>query len=378
LASILTSQYPVTHGIRKNGAAFKGSEPCLAEVLREQGYACAAFFANPWMANLRWPGFDPLLLGTEVGATEQAVAWLRENYDRPFFLWLHLYAPHSPFEPQPEWGRVFVDSNYDGDLDGSDYVLYGVTLDRRPLSQADLNHVLNLYDAEVRYNDDLAGRLLATLDKVGQTENTLTVFTADHGEELYDRHCYFYHLASVYDSVLRIPLVIRWPGRIPEGHRINAVVESIDIAPTLLEFLEIPEPAAFQGTSLSPMLNGEEMDLGPAFSEWEDKVVTMRTARHRYVFNPTGYHPRWANKRKMAGRKGDPLYPIGDRELYDLTAEPLERTNLVDKKKDVAAELHKKTLSWMEEYNWLLDGGSIHQKIDKELKDQLEAAGYVL
>ena len=378
LASILTSQYPVTHGIRRNGPTFTGGELCLAEVLRKQGYACAAFFANPWIVNLKWQGFDPLLPGDETGATEKAVAWLKENHGDPFFLWLHLYAPHNPFGPPTEYLDGFVDPKYDGDMDGSDYVLYGVTLERRELSGADLNHVLGLYDGEIRYSDNLVARLLATLDEAGQTENTLTVFTADHGEELYDRHCYFYHLASVYDSVLRIPLVLKWPGTIPEGIRIESVVESIDIAPTLLELLGIPKPAGFQGTSLAPTLAGEELDLGPAFSEWEDKIVTMRTTEHRYVFNPTGYHPRWANKRKVAGRKGDPFYPIGDRELYDLTAEPLERTNLVDRNNEVAAEMHRKVLSWMEKYGWVPDGSVTHDKIDEELREQLESAGYVL
>jgi arylsulfatase A-like enzyme len=122
----------------------------------------------------------------------------------------------------------------------------------------------------------------------------LVALTSDHGEELYDHDFYFFHSGSTHDAALRVPLVLRLPGRLPAGRCIDRPVVNIDIAPTLSELLGVARRLAFEGKSLAgDMLGsvGEGAEEQAALSELEREIHSLRTSRWRFIYNPSGYEP---------------------------------------------------------------------------------------
>ena len=219
--SMFTGRYPAEHGIRDNVApALAADVPLLAELFQREGFSTAAFVSSVVLTRQSGlaRGFDHYSDRFEIGeddarflntiqkrgdiVTAEAIAWLKEH--PRFFAWVHLYDPHDPYEPP---GR------------------YAVQYAERP------------YDGEVAWSDELVGRLVTALRDAQRLENTLVVVTSDHGEGLgehgEDVHGYF-----VYESTLRVPLVVRGPGVTP-GTRIDTLTRSVDLFPTLLELAGI-------------------------------------------------------------------------------------------------------------------------------------------
>lgn len=385
LASILTSQFPVTHGVRRNGLRLREDAVTLAHVLGRAGYRCVAALANSGSAE--WPGFDRVAddRGDDLRVRDAAVAFLKSQGRgagdatgagtagrRPFFLWVHLFAPHRPYEPPRALVERF-DPGYDGPMDGSLEQVKRISEQRIALSPEDLRHLVARYDGEVRVADRIVGDLLRTLEEEGLASRTVVAFTADHGEELYDRNRYLSHSASVYDSVLRAPLVVRRPGQVPAGRWIGGLAESIDVAPTLLELVRVPAPSSFEGRSLARAVRGRGAAPDrPAFSELEDRVVTVRTERYRYVDNPTDFD--------FPLDPGDPsaLYPIDREELYDHAVDPGERANRIRQLPAEAARLREQVEAWERTHDWDVASARLRgREVPSDVREALDALGYV-
>ena len=372
LASIQTSQYPVRHGIRKNGQPLADDVLGLAEVLSARGWTCGAFLSNSGAVG--WKGFevvedhrdqDPMLIARAKG-------WLRARSDRPFFLWIHLFGPHRPYAPPPPYDSLY-DPGYGGPIDGSIAQLRRIAIERRPLAAADLAHAIALYDGEIRALDRGVADLLVTLEELGLARRTLVVLTADHGEELYGRNFYFSHSASIYDSVLRVPLAFRWPGRIAPGRWLDGLVEAIDVAPTILDLGGVAPPDRFEGMSLARALEGSAaMPTGRlAFSELEDRVISVRSETHRYVYNPTDFHFPLS----FDGREGS--VPIAAEELYDLRADPGERVDRSAVDRETVDRLRTAAERWAVEHDWEEASRRLREfEIPADVREQLEAIGY--
>jgi arylsulfatase A-like enzyme len=374
LASILTGLYPVTHGVRKNGQMPDPSLETLPEILGRRGFTCAAFLANSGQA--RWAGFAPYvdMRDQDARLSSQARGWLRAVAGKRFFLWIHYFSPHRPYQPPPPFDTRF-DRDYVGVIDGSIEQMERITAKRIDLPERDLAHMLALYDGEILYMDRLVGGLLAAVRELGLDESVLVVLTADHGEDLYERNYYFSHSASVYDSSLRIPLIFRWSGRLAPGSERPGIVEATDIAPTILELVGCPLPPTIAGVSLTGQLLGEEPAASDrcAFGELEDRVVTLRDRDHRYVYNPTDFDfPVGGDKWPEA------VYPLEARELYLLGVDPQERHNVAAELPAVADELERRVRDWQAEHLWE-EASRRHARraIPEELRRSLEALGYV-
>jgi len=295
--SIFTGRYPAEHGIRDNVAPTLAPDvPLLAEIFQREGFSTAAFVSSVVLTRQSGlaRGFGHYSDTFEIGeddarflntiqkrgdiVTAEAIAWLREH--PRFFAWVHLYDPHDPYEPP---GR------------------YAVQYAERP------------YDGEVAWSDELVGRLVTALREAQRLENTLVIVTSDHGEGLgehgEDVHGYF-----VYESTLRVPLVLRGPGVAP-GTRIDTLTRSVDLFPTLLELAGIRTGVpASSGRSLAAALRGERIGDEPSFAEsllplvhfgWSD-LRTVRDGRWKYILAPRP-------------------------ELYDLERDPAEANNLADR-----------------------------------------------
>lgn len=378
LTSILTSMYPRSHGVRANGMQLDASKRILAEWLRESGYATGAFLTNMTTAPNR--GFDvkpelPKGADRDLRATRTALDWIREPRERPFFAWLHLMAPHHPYHPDRPDAPLPVgfDTGYQGDLDGSHETLHGIYQRRAALTPAELAHIVSLYDADVVAADALVGQLLDGLDRAGLAGSTLVVLVSDHGEELYEHNHYFFHSYSIYESVLRIPLILRLPDALPAGLRVSDVVESIDIGPTIFDLLGIPHPPGFEGRSLSARIRegpGATAGGGAAFSELGPGISSLRTQRWHYIRNPEGL----TSPGTAAGDAGrEPYFEIATEELYHVAEDPQEAHNLAQQRPEVAAALRRRLEAWLGEDQERYRAEPLRPETEAELR----ALGYL-
>jgi len=387
LATLQTSLYPVTHGVRSNGLRIDNTPETLAEVLFANGYTCEAILANAGDQN--WEGFshtrDIRDEPRDKIATIHAYNWLREHRDEKFFLWTHFMNPHSPWDAPQEF-RKFGDPSYAGTLTGDQDDMARAMLSGDEISEPDLAHLIALYDAEVNLTDAMIGIIVETLQELDLYDNTLIVLTADHGEELYQHYQFLHHQASVYEGTLRVPLVYRLPGKVPSGKVVSDLSGLIDVAPTILDLLGIAIPDSYQGVNVAPLFRDEPVELGPAFGEWRDKIIFVRTNEYRYIHNPLNFHPPKVNKRRLEGVADETLatrngMPIEEVELYRITEDPYEQSEIASESPEAAAEMQSLIDEFMTQYSWKFNDKTderMKQEIDDETRQELENLGYVL
>ncbi|MBP1636718.1 MAG: tetratricopeptide repeat protein [Acidobacteria bacterium] len=278
-ASILTGLTPLRHGVRNNADyALPASVPTLPDAFRQAGYRTAAFVSGfPLERRFGYDrGFeaydDAFPRGTDPRrapyverpadmTTRAVLRWLDEHQasPEPWFLWVHYYDPHSPYEPPAEYARAFAGRPYDG---------------------------------EIAFVDAQLGLLLRRLDERGLAARTLIVVTSDHGESL-GEHGEATHGMFVYDATLRVPWVMAGPG-IPGGRTATVMARGIDVAPTILEYAGRPAAAAIEGRSVRPAIEGRAMGDEPAYAEslfaslhlhWAP-LYAWRTSRWKLVDAP--------------------------------------------------------------------------------------------
>ena len=347
-SSIMTGAYPPVHGVRENvGYALDERLPTLAEDMAATGRRTGGF-VSAFVLDGRWGidrGFDRYhdefkiqdMGAVNVGSVQregtetidQAEAWLDEEPDSPFFLWVHLFEPHDPYEaPEPYRSRY----------------------PKRP------------YDAEVAYADSLVGRLRAILESRGLLDRTLLVATGDHGEGL-GEHGEYFHGFFVYDSTVRVPLIVRLPEGRLGGRRVDAAVSHVDLRPTILDALGGPAPAVGAqptGRSLLPLMLGQNDGERVAYSE---------------SYYPL-YHYDWAPLRAL--RTGPfKFIDAPEPELYRLTDDPGEMENIVRGTRVEARELRDRLFLMIGDLERSGAGRSALPDLDQETLAQLQALGYL-
>jgi arylsulfatase A-like enzyme len=283
--TMLTSLNPSVHGVPlwMGAGAAPSLNPrvtTLAEVLKNEGYATAAFTAGGHVHRDRGfgQGFDVYKHGDQLG---RALEWLGARGRRPFFLFFHTYEVHDPYTPPPGVAAAFAHDPVPAIADAAARVRAGVDgwpqahkIFWQPVDGGDPRHVRyvsDLYDAGIhRMDGTTLTRLLDALDQLGLAENTMVVFTSDHGEAFHE-HGVFLH-DDLYPETLRVPLVIRFPRWLPHAHRVLAPARLIDLMPTILDLLMLPVPAQAQGMSLAPLARDEEDAPSPAaaYAEYSD------------------------------------------------------------------------------------------------------------
>jgi arylsulfatase A-like enzyme len=358
LSSLLTGKYPITTGLRENGYPLASHHKTFFEHLQTAGFQTGVFVANlevtneieEWVArgaDVASDGFG----GRRAKVSQEDEARLQSVWDdrveraameyldavdadRPFALWAHFYDVHKPYNPPKGFVQRYGMSD---DLPPAlvapkpktvpalEAHLNGITLGQQPVSAAELTRVRGLYDSTVRATDDRLGRLLEHLEAMGELESTYVVFTSDHGDELGDHNRYFYHGSSIYDGVVRVPLVIKGPDLL-QAVRIPGVVRLIDVAPTILDLLGLPPDASQEGTSLAGVLRGESPEPPVSFAviEWQDLIYAVSDGRHKFIWNPRHVHTR---KPPYGGQPPNFAFRIDCIEGYDLQADPLEQLN---------------------------------------------------
>jgi arylsulfatase A-like enzyme len=283
---------PWRHGALLNGVPVPGNAPLLATAFQEAGYRTGAFVSafvldeqvglgrgfQVYDDDFAWPHGGSDLLPVRFGAalrrrflpdlvvertgadtTDLALSWLGEG-EAPWFLWVHLFDPHAPYEPLETFQR-FADSP------GGDPVVAA-------------------YDGELAAADHALGRLLDAITRRGEEQNTLVVVAGDHGESLGEHDVWYDHGGDLFSPVARVPLAFRWPGVLPEGVVVSELVELTDLAPTVRSLLGLPAVEG-DGMDLSRVWNGGE---GRGFSR---SICLDRIAnREERAENPQA-RPHW-------------------------------------------------------------------------------------
>jgi arylsulfatase A-like enzyme len=308
--SLFTSTYPFSNHVRDNGQQLGPNAITLATLLKARGYRTAAFVAS-FVLDRRFglsQGFDEYdskfdlqrregpdpgdvkRTGEEV--VQAASQWLRKNAASPFFLFVHFYDLHTPYNLPPSFGNM--------------------------------PH-RNSYDKALAYEDDVIGWFWTVLGNQGLLEKALILFTSDHGESL-GEHGESTHGYFTYQSTLSVPLIIHWPaGTKPFPFTMNEPASLVDIAPTILDFAGVPRPPEFQGRSLMDLLNRKGPPEREIYSESLypqnhfgcGSLRSLRAGRYKYI-------------------------EASKPELYDLSRDPGELHNLLPEQKTIASDYSRR------------------------------------
>jgi len=363
-ASMLTGLYPRTHGILRNGMPL--ADPAVATVparLRALGYRTAAFISRAHLvpSELALRGFDhedgPEGWQRPGGQTlERALAWLAENGDEPFFVWLHLFDPHRPYNPPHEYRRFVPEDARQGIRMREDRP------GRRLYDDSEVETLVALYDGEIAYSDALVGRFLTALRAATASHDPpLILLTGDHGEalgELDERHRYaFHHGRLLYQGIIQVPLVVHWPGRIQGGRIVDGPVELVDLASTLFDLIRDVGFVTQGRSRASDLIDGPASEKSFAF-----------TQRRRGVRETLPEFAVQDERYKLI------LAPSGDGgELYDLVADPGERHDLSAQLPKERERLRVALERWQRN---VPASGSV-SAIPEEKLEALRALGYV-
>jgi arylsulfatase A-like enzyme len=309
--SMLTGVDPGVHGGVDMDHGFNRRLPILPELLRGAGYATQAVTSHLYVSGVYGldQGFEHLDFHQDRKANDvadRALGLLDRFGDRPFFLFLHFYDPHWHYDPPPETLRLF-ESSYAGTLSGRWQDFSKRT--RESLAPADVAHLLALYDGEIRFTDDHLGRILDHLRDRGLEKSTLVMVTSDHGEEFLE-HRSWEHQKTLYEEVVRVPLLLRGPGVPVRREPAQATVA--DVAPTILHWAGLPIPVSMQGRSL--LRAAAERD---AYGETDHTADGTRKLFLR------GGQGRWKAVLSLARDTG----AVAREEWYDLGYDPGETVN---------------------------------------------------
>lgn len=403
LASTMTGTYATVHGLKSTYQRLEDRNRTLAEVLKEHGYATAAVVGSfPASSSFGFgQGFDfydeefntPIVRGGDAeGArvpmefhedieeqrdfqyrkaqgdayrpdsevTDHALAWLRSHHGKPFFLWAHYFGPHEKSDQAFSFFEQVNRSNaaYDGDVTASDVAV---------------------------------GRLIDGLRSMGLLDRTIVVLHADHGQSLNEHH-YFGHGRYLYDEVLRIPLVVRYPKEVPPGTRLDAMARNIDVLPTVLAALGMHDREDFQGRNLLPL-----MQPGGHSHDAETYCETYLSATEGFAdqvplngsFKPVGFRRLGVRTPEWMFIKNEP-WPLLDvsqpppldeslrtkltsEELYDLRADPREAANVITREPEVANQMRSRLLSYLA----LERQPARRVELDERSRERLRSLGYM-
>ena len=374
--SIMTSLYPASHGVLKRNNYLADEHVTLAELLREKGYTTAAFADGAFMKGVYGfkQGFDIYDGDTTIGIEHilpKAQQWLEENKASPFFLFIHCYDVHDPYAPPPPYDTIFHDFTYTGNFIPTTKNLQTVAWEGMEVKDEDLRHIEALYDGGIRYTDEKIGEFLSYLQAAGLKENTLIIITSDHGEE-FQEHGSFLHWQIYSRPNLHVPLIMHIPGYPRKEIRIEELVQSIDILPTILDSARLPPHPSAQGRSLLPLAKRNSTFLRRSL--W--RLFRPFSNDEKVAF---AEHTKTRGERKQYYSLITDDYQIiysilpPSVELYHLKEDPLAQKNIA---KDHADTKQKFFLQLEEVYALMPKYKAATFILDEQTRAQLEALGY--
>lgn len=312
-ASIFTSLAPQHHGaLHSKSIPLAQNLVTLTEVLREGGYRTSAVVGGGQIApeyglNQGFESYEVIDDSSFDEIVERATPFLQRSKGKPFFLFLHTYEVHHPYTPLPEDLKRFepvAKSSLPPHIEIE--LLKDINWRGKRITDADRAHIVNTYDAEIFSMDRAFRRLVHELRRLGLYDNSIIVFTSDHGEEFGEHGVMGWHSHTLYEELLRIPLIIRFPGGAHAGKEISGLVRSVDIAPMILDTTGVPHPSQFDNFSLATALRRGRPPASAA-------LLLVETP-HRNIEKQDGLRT--------------PDWKLFDGRVYDLRKDPHERNDL--------------------------------------------------
>lgn len=374
--SLLTGRSMLGHGVVTDDRSLTTDVPTLAEQFSKLGYQTHAIVSAPYL-NSRYGfarGFDqyddktiyfetnedsyksvtgPRLVDTAISFVEARAS------ASPFFLFLHFWDAHYDYAPTPPYDTMF-DPDYEGDVTGENFYFdRSINPDMNP---RDLEHILALYDGEIRLIDDQIARLRTALAAKGLADNTVFVVTADHGDEFFE-HGEKGHHRTLYEEVLWIPLVVNVPGTRRDRSVIDEQVSLIDIAPTLLSLVGGEPLEGVEGRDLSPLWTGKPSAARPAYAELYRKGSLNIQA-----------------SASLGGRKVIHHFNRRILEAYDLASDPGETTTLASDTA-LASSMTSRLAAWLNRewkvFDRRVQRGDVDAVVlDSKTAEMLRSLGY--
>ncbi len=342
--SLFSGTLPIFHGVRDNGYRLPSSTETLAEIFKKSGFQTAAFVGafpldSRFGLNRGFDVYDDLYGSKNVirdlsfverkaeDVNRNVFEWLARNREKKFFIWVHYFDPHAPYEPPSPFKEEYRGREYDG---------------------------------EIAYTDSAVGTLLQKLAQWKLMDTTLVILTADHGEAL-GEHQETTHGIFIYDSTLSIPLIFFNSKILPSKKVISDPIGLIDIAPTILDLMGLPKSGNMQGTS------------------FKDLILAGKSRPESYVYIESVAAMMDRNWAPLQGlRTADWKYieaPLP--ELYDLRNDPHETNNIIKKNLSQAQRLQEKLKSLIKSYSSPAASRLLQTERDKETRDKLMSLGYI-
>ena len=378
MTSLFTSLHPPQHLVEDRGTRLAPEVPTLAGAFAARGWLTAGFVTHIYASSLFGldSGFSEwrelsidwnFREGRQIRAdvlNDHVLRWLDQHRDKRFFLYIHFFDPHWDYAPPSPYDQRFIDPNYSGRARGTFRYLRRYIPRDRLVSPPDLRRINDLYDGEILWTDHQIGRLFGHLKERNLWEDTLLAVTSDHGEE-FQEHNSFHHIRTLYEEVLRVPIIIKPPGGRPREWRevVTERVGQIDLSTTLLHLSGVDIPDTFEGQTLVPLMKGPG----------EDRAVFARTLRN------TGGKIAFIGSRYKFIRSNA---PTGEArvELYDLDADPGETSPVNDIEPELADRIGEEANAWldrMRESRSRLAGSNLPVVLTEEQREHLRTLGYV-
>ena len=369
-ASIFLSQYVWRHKVDNRKKRLGNSFTTLVEILRDRNYTTCAFVGGG-LISARY-GFNQ---GFEIyddgiprkhrhygiaSYINKLLSWLESVKNRRFFLFIHTYDVHGPYNPLAPYFDLYTKGRCEGAHLRTSGGIRPYKLDASKLIPKEIDYIIAVYDGGINYVDEQLGKIFEKLDQLDIDDKTIIILTADHGEG-FKEHGRLRHGYKPYIELVHVPLIMKGPG-IPRDRTYENWVQHIDIVPTILEILNIRQRKEMQGRRLLPLMKNFEIQEYPKTYSWgKDKnkplwpfSISLRTKDWTYIMNQNGPD-----------------------ELYDKINDPKEQNNIIEKRPLIAQKLKEE----LEDFIALTSEGKpqVAEKvdIDEELKERLKSLGYL-
>jgi arylsulfatase A-like enzyme len=363
--SMLTGLYPISHGANTRRDKLIDKVLTLPEALKDKGYVTAGFVSGYFVSSefgykQQFDIYDERYLASFKDITsdkinEAAISWLKQNFSKKFFLFIHYYDVHFDYIPPPPYNVMF-DANYQGDLTGKKYYKKASITDKR-----DLEHMIALYDGEIRWTDSHIGKLLEEIERLGVDNRTVIILTSDHGDEFLE-HGRKGHGNNLYETTIHTPFILKIPGG-EKGVIRDDPISPVDIMPTLLALAGVHIKVELDGRDLTNL----EDKKRAIFSELNFKShiyrdiniqKSIRLGRYKMIFD----------------------FLRGEQKFFDLKEDPQEKENLMNSESsshiETKKELAEKFFKWLKVREEKQER-AVKVELDDVTKKQLKSLGYL-
>jgi arylsulfatase A-like enzyme len=408
-ASLFTGTYPFTHNAVNGHALLDDRLTTMAEALIQRGYRAIGMANNGWLSSAtglvrgfqefeekyrysKGPGQYALRIYRKLlsiikdvrydGAyrtNRSVLRWLKRMQadDQPYFLFIHYNEAHSPYSAPDKFVRPFLDGiplkeARNVNQDNTPWLTGAISMDDR-----DFEALTALYDGEIAYLDHQLSKVFQALRKTGLMDDTILIITADHGENLGD-HGFIGHGNILYDTMLHLPLIVRYPGVFEPGGTIDTPVTLPDVFPTVLDLIDGWSPELeeqIEGASFFP----ERLDDRPYPFTVSQRRAHIPAMRKRYADYPDfDFMPYAVNARALRDQRWKYIqHEDGREELYDLQADPDEEQDLAAEQPETVARLRAQLAKFMQQFDDVEPFEEAEPELDDFLKEHLKALGYL-